>query len=36
MTKIRDIAIKCFKDEAQAILDLIPQLDDHFLIDIVW
>ena len=30
MTKIRDIAIKCFKDEAQAILDLIPQLDDHF------
>lgn len=30
MTKIRDIAIKCFKDEAQAILALIPQLDDHF------
>lgn len=30
MSRIKDIAIKCFRDEAQAILDLIPQLDDHF------
>lgn len=27
---IREVAIKCFRDEAQAILDLIPQLDDNF------
>lgn len=27
---IKDFAIKCFKDEAQAILDLIPMLDDNF------
>ena len=27
---IRDVAIKCFRDEAQAILDLIPQLDENF------
>lgn len=27
---IKDYAIKCFRDEAQAILDLIPQLDDNF------
>lgn len=28
MTK--DYAIQCLKDEAQAVLDLIPQLDEHF------
>lgn len=27
---IRDYAIQCIKDEAQAALDLIPQLDDNF------
>lgn len=27
---IRDYAIQCIKDEAQAVLDLIPQLDEHF------
>ena len=27
---IRDYAIHCIKDEAQAVLDLIPQLDEHF------
>lgn len=27
---IKGYAIKCFKDEAQAILDLIPMLDDNF------
>lgn len=26
----KQYAIKCFKDEAQSILDLIPQLDDNF------
>lgn len=30
MSNIRSIAEKCFRDEAQAILDLIPQLDEHF------
>ena len=30
MRTIKDIAIKCFQDEAQAILNLIPQLDDNF------
>lgn len=30
MMGIRDVAIKCFRDEAQAILDLIPQLDENF------
>lgn len=30
MTAVRDTAVKCFKDEAQAILDLIPLLDDNF------
>lgn len=30
MSEVKDIAIKCFRDEAQAILDLIPQLDDNF------
>ena len=29
MTSI-DIAEKCLRDEAQALLDLIPQLDDNF------
>ena len=28
--EIKDFAIKCFKDEAQAILNLIPLLDDNF------
>lgn len=27
---IKDYAIQCFKDEAQAILDLIPMLDENF------
>lgn len=30
MTKVRDIAVKCFRDEAQAILNLIPLLDENF------
>ena len=30
MKKIRTYAIQCIKDEAQATLDLIPQLDDNF------
>lgn len=30
MSQVKDIAIKCFRDEAQAILELIPQLDDNF------
>lgn len=28
--KTRDYAIQCIKDEAQALLDLIPQIDDNF------
>ena len=27
---VKEYAVKCFKDEAQALLDLIPQLDDNF------
>ncbi len=30
LTKVRDYASQCLKDEAQALLDLIPQLDQHF------
>lgn len=30
MTNVIDIAKKCFQDEAQAIMDLIPKLDDNF------
>lgn len=30
MSQIREYAIKCLKDEANALLDLIPQLDDNF------
>lgn len=30
MSKWKDIAVKCLHDEAQALLDLIPQLDDEF------
>ena len=30
MTKIRDYAIQCIKDEADAVLDLLPKLDDNF------
>ena len=30
MSQVKDIAVKCFRDEAQAILDLIPHLDEHF------
>ena len=26
----RDYAIQCIKDEAQALLDLIPKIDDNF------
>ena len=28
--RVRDFAIQCIKDEAQAVLDLIPQLDEQF------
>lgn len=30
MNEVNDYAIKCFQDEAQAILDLIPQLTEDF------
>ncbi len=30
MSKIKEYAIKCLQDEAQALLDLIPQLTDDF------
>lgn len=30
MSEIKKIAIQCFQDEAQALLDLIPQLTDDF------
>lgn len=30
MMDVKEIASKCFRDEAQAILSLIPQLDDNF------
>ncbi len=30
MTNVIDVAKKCFQDEAQAILDMIPKLDDNF------
>lgn len=30
MNDVKEFAIKCFKDEAQAILDLIPLLDENF------
>ena len=30
MNKIRNHAIRCIEDEAQALLDLIPQIDDSF------
>ena len=30
MTNVIDVAKKCFLDEAQAILNLIPNLDDNF------
>ena len=30
MEKTKQYAVKCFKDEAAAILDLIPQLTDDF------
>ena len=30
MANVIDIAIKCFQDEAEAILNLIPKLDDNF------
>ena len=30
MDNIRERAILCIKDEAQAVLDLIPQMDEHF------
>ena len=28
--KIREYAIQCIKEEAHAVLDLIPRLDDNF------
>ncbi len=30
MTDIHTLAENCFRDEAQGLLDMIPQLDDHF------
>ena len=30
MKDVKEYAVRCFKDEAQAILDLIPILDDNF------
>ena len=30
MTNVIDVAKKCLQDEAQAILNLIPKLDDDF------
>ena len=30
MTKITDYAIQCIKDEAEAVLDLLPKLDENF------
>lgn len=30
MKNVREYAIRCIKDEAQAALDMIPQLDDNF------
>ena len=30
MNNVKNYAIKCFKDEAQALLDLIPLLDENF------
>ena len=30
LREVRDYASRCLKDEAQALLDLIPQLDQHF------
>ena len=30
MKQIREYAIQCIKDEAKAVLDLIPQLDENF------
>ncbi len=35
---VRDYAIGCIKDEAQALLDLIPQIDDNFdkAVDIIY
>lgn len=30
MNEIREYAVKCLKDEANALLDLIPQLDENF------
>ena len=30
MADIISVAIKCFQDEAEAILNLIPKLDDNF------
>ena len=27
---VREIAIQCIKDEAEAVLGLIPQLDENF------
>lgn len=35
---IRDYAIQCLRDEAQAVLELIPKLDDNFdrAVDLMW
>ncbi len=30
MSRVKEIAVRCFRDEAQAVLDLIPQLDACF------
>lgn len=38
MSRIKDYAIKCFQDEAQAVLDLIPLLTDDFdkIVDLIY
>ena len=30
LKEVRQYAIQCLRDEAQAVLDLIPQLDENF------
>lgn len=30
LTHVREYAVQCIKDEAQAVMELIPQLDDNF------
>ena len=30
LTHVREYAVQCIKDEAQAVMELLPQLDDNF------